>query len=365
MKGVCATLADEALSPLIRLRTACSATFSHKGRRTIGTAVLALALTACGQAASQQVAPPDPDQWRNITVTETPVDLGAAKVGALTFRGGVQLRSTDYAFGGLSGLVVLDDGRLIAISDNGDWLSARIALNEAGDLVGITEPRMALMRGEDGQPFADKEAGDSEDVTQLPDGRFAVSFEQVQRVRIYDLNRDGPFGAAQRAPALAEAQLLPHNEGLEALTTDQSGALIVGAEHGDQRGHMIWRAPLDAQSPVPPLARFRMRAGYGLAGFARLPNGDILALERFFAPVVGIRIRLEQLDHGALEQGRAEAREIAYFGPPLSIDNFEGVSAVRRADGGVRLYLISDNNFSRRQRTLLYAFDLDLPAAAH
>ncbi|HVZ99730.1 MAG TPA: esterase-like activity of phytase family protein [Caulobacterales bacterium] len=322
-------------------------------------AFLALLLAACGVASSQQRAQFDPDQWRNISVVATPVALGAEKVGALTFRGGLDLRSTDFAFGGLSGLVVLDDGRLVAVSDNGDWLSARIDLNERGDLVGVAEARMALMRGADGQPFDSKEAGDSEDVTQLPDGRFAVSFEQIQRIRIYDLNRDGPFGAAAWGPPLADVRRLPRNEGLEAITTDRSGALLVGAEHGDRRGHMIWRAPLNAREPVAPLARLRLRAGYGLAGFARLPDGDIVALERFYAPVIGVRIRLERLDAAALAEGRVEARELALFAPPLALDNFEGVAAVRRPDGGARLYLVSDNNFSPRQRTLLFAFDLD------
>ena len=41
---------------------------------------------------------------------------------------------------------------------------------------------------------------------------------------------------------------------------------------------------------------------------------------------------------------------------PLTVDNFEGISVVRRR-GGVRFYILSDDNFSTEQRTLLLAFD--------
>ncbi|MES1200462.1 MAG: esterase-like activity of phytase family protein [Pseudomonadota bacterium] len=329
--------------------------------KAIAGVLLALALAACSEAVSQQPppAPIDPDHWRDVNVVARPVELGGDRVGDLSFRGGLELTSRDFAFGGLSGLVVGDDLSVVAITDNGDWFQGKLTLDDVGRLVGVADGQMALMRGTNGKPFESKEAGDSEDITRLPDGRYAVSFEQIQKVRIYNLPRDGPFGHAEWGPELARARTLPNNEGLEALTTDADGALLVGAEHGDRRGHMIWRAPLDAAAPVQPVARLRMGVGFGLAGFARLPDGDIIALERFYAPVVGVRIRLERLDGAALRQGRVAAREIAYFQPPLAIDNFEGVSAVRRADGGTRLYLISDNNFSARQRTLLYAFDLD------
>ena len=43
--------------------------------------------------------------------------------------------------------------------------------------------------------------------------------------------------------------------------------------------------------------------------------------------------------------------------PPLTVDNFEGIAVVPRATGGIRLYLVSDDNGSATQRTYLLAFD--------
>ena len=39
------------------------------------------------------------------------------------------------------------------------------------------------------------------------------------------------------------------------------------------------------------------------------------------------------------------------------MDNFEGLAALPGKAGVVRFYLISDDNFSSSQRTLLLAFD--------
>ena len=46
---------------------------------------------------------------------------------------------------------------------------------------------------------------------------------------------------------------------------------------------------------------------------------------------------------------------------PLTVDNFEGVAGLPRPDGSVRFYLISDDNFSPAERTLLLAFDWTPP----
>jgi hypothetical protein len=213
------------------------------------------------------------------------------------------------------------------------------------------------MRDEDGEPFPNKAAGDSEDLAQLTDGRFAVSFEQTQSIRIYDLNRDGPFGPAIAGPRLAETEALPSNSGLEALTSSGEGVLIVGAEGGPAATTPIWRVPLDARSPVEPSARYPLAHGYSLTSMDRLPDGGFVALERFFAPVIGPRARITRFQFNA--QGGIDAvEELARLASPMPVDNFEAISAVRMPDGATRLYIVSDDNFSRRQRTLLLAFDI-------
>src|SRR5258708_1052196 len=91
-----------------------------------------------------------------------------------------------------------------------------------------------------------------------------------------------------------------------------------------------------------------------------MPNGDLVALERFYAPVIGARARIVRVPASELHASDAPMRveRLAQLGPPHPVDNFEGVSALRMPNGATRIYVVSDNNFSARQRTYIFAFDV-------
>jgi hypothetical protein len=93
----------------------------------------------------------------------------------------------------------------------------------------------------------------------------------------------------------------------------------------------------------------------------RAPDGAFVALERFYAPVIGARARITRFPAAALNargESLPEVEELALLAPPLAIDNFEAIATTRSVDGTTRLYILSDDNFSDRQRTLLLAFDI-------
>jgi hypothetical protein len=312
-------------------------------------------LAACERAATAPIM----EQWRTIEVTATPADLGAAQVGRLQFRGGLELGSPRY-FGGLSGIELVDGDRLLILNDDAEWFDTRLVLDEAGDLIGLTPVRYTLMRDGRGEPFANQRTGDSEDLAQLADGRFAVSFEQTQTIRLFDFNRDGPFGASVAGPRLAGAQSLPANAGLEAVTTTADGRLLIGAEGGGGRTP-LWRVSLDAAEPAAPFKYYPLADGYSLTALDRLPDGGFVAVERFYAPVIGARVRITRFSEEALDAPGAVLSGIevlAEIAPPLLLDNFEAITATRGPNGATRLYVVSDNNYNRRQRTLLYVFDI-------
>lgn len=316
---------------------------------------LALFLGACSPLAAQA---PIAEQWRAVAVEAIPVEFGAQQAGALLFRGGLELRSTDSAFGGLSGMEVFEDGRLIAVSDNGAWFDAQLVLDDAGALVGVSGMRTALMRDVSSAAFGSKEEGDAEALAQLQDGRFAVAFEQRQAILFYDMNRDGPFGAATPGPPLAGVGALPANVGLEAIATLANGDLLIGAEGGGAGDTPLWRASPQASEGVASEVRYRAAPGFSLTSLDRLPNGDVIALERFYAPVIGPRARITRFQEDALAGGVIAPAELARLAPPHALDNFEAIAAIALPDGETRLYILSDDNFNARQRTLLLAFDL-------
>jgi hypothetical protein len=50
-------------------------------------------------------------------------------------------------------------------------------------------------------------------------------------------------------------------------------------------------------------------------------------------------------------------QEVVELRPPLTLDNFEGLAVHRLGDGSLRLTLVSDDNFSPLQRTLIVQFE--------
>jgi hypothetical protein len=307
---------------------------------------------------------PNSDAWAPVRVAARPValapmDASLTSVGPLVFRGGLELQSDDPRFGGLSGLSVSEDGRLVAVSDRAQWLVARLVLDAEGDLRGLVDARMAEIRDNKGEKFRKREDGDSEDVTRLADGRFAVSFEQTHSIRIYDLDVKGPTAAPDAELKLAGTRPLGDNESLESLAPLGDGILTAGeGELG--RNAPFWIVPLASGAPPRPRGTTSTKQFYSLVSLAPLPDGDFLAMERIFAPIVGARLHFRRISREGLlaTPARWEGPAVADLEPPESLDNFEGLAVTRGPDGGVRLYIISDDNFSAVQRTLLYAFDL-------
>jgi hypothetical protein len=319
--------------------------------------ILAVIAVAAAAACAPMHGGSSEEQWVTVRVDVVPVEASMEQVGRLAWRGGVELRTRSPMFVSLSGIEVLDDGRLVGISDEADWVTGDLMLDDRGYLTGFANARAALMRDEHGDAFTTKSEGDSEGLAQLPDGRFAVSFERTNLIRIYDFNRDGPFGQAARGPRLDEVDDLPGNSGLEALAA-MDNALFAGAEGGDHRTTPVWLLPLEAREPVGPRFRYPLSDGFSLTGMDRLPDGSFVALERFYAPVIGPRARITRFTLPSGDRRRIEPEQLALLEAPFPVDNFEGISAVRLPNGATRIYIVSDNNNSAQQRTLLLAFDL-------
>ena len=91
---------------------------------------------------------------------------------------------------------------------------------------------------------------------------------------------------------------------------------------------------------------YRGKAPYRPTDAATLPNGDIVVLERRASILGGFGARIVRVSAEDIQPG-AElfGTELAVFEPPVTTDNYEGISAVRQPDGKVMLYVVSDDNF--------------------
>jgi hypothetical protein len=266
-------------------------------------------------------------------------------VGRFTYAGGLVLTSPDTGrLHGLSDLKVWPDGRLLSVGDEGDLFEARLVLDARGRLAGVTDGQLRPLIGEDGRPLPEegKDEADSEGIAELANGDRLVSLERDDRILLYP----AAGGPPRRVPAPDEH--FPYNLGMEGLAEDPeagSDAYVVGGEASGQ----TWICHLS--SGCQASVRVRKDQEQGLSAVATLPGGRRAYLLRAFSPLKGVRVTLRVTD----AQG-ATLDELA-LAAPLTVDNYEGVAALPRPDGTVRFYLISDDNFSRLQRTLLLALD--------
>lgn len=313
-----------------------------------GAVAAALALSACS---GQPPLPAHPiAAGPQVGVQATPVPLLAAnpaqdRVGAFVYAGGVELTSADTSrLHGLSDLKVWPDGRLLSVSDEGDVFEGRLVLDGAGRLVGVTGGKLWPLTGEDGQPLSahGKQESDSEGIAELANGDRLVSLERDDRILLYP----AAGGPPRRAPS--PNVVFPDNLGMEALTDAPAlgpDAYIVGGEASGQ----TWICRLSSGCADSVLVA--KSEEFGLTAVTPLPGGGRAYLLRAFSVLQGVRILLRVTDAGGTTVDELK------LAAPLTVDNLEGIAALPQADGSVRFYLISDDNFSKLQRTLLLAFD--------
>jgi hypothetical protein len=139
-----------------------------------------------------------------------------------------------------------------------------------------------------------------------------------------------------------------------------AGTLIAFSERG-----LDGAADLDAfliGGPSPGGFAVKRSSNYDISDAALLPGGDILLLERKFSWTSGLAVRLRRIPLAEIKPG-ALADGAVLFEADLGyeIDNMEGLSVHRSAGGETVLTLISDDNFSLFQRTLLLQFTLTEP----
>ena len=96
---------------------------------------------------------------------------------------------------------------------------------------------------------------------------------------------------------------------------------------------------------------------------ATLPNGDVLLVERHYSPMAGVsiqykRITVAEIDAALATGDPVAGTVIARFGGGYTIDNMEALATRVTEAGDVLIYVMSDNNFSRRQQSLLMVYRL-------
>lgn len=291
------------------------------------------------------------------------------RAGSLVYRGGLVLGSSDARFGGLSDIAVNETGsEILAISDNGRWVRARLSYDESGDLAGFGDVTIAPMLGMDGMPIEGNIGDrDSEGLTLERahdlNGPAIVSFERNVRVWRYDLAQ-GFRALPSNVPIGSWVNALHNNAQLEAVTLIRPDTLAVFGEMKVNPGDDILGG-LEGYPGGPRALTTRMASvvphdPHAVTSAGLAPDGSLFLLERRISPAAGVGMELRRIPASELHQGaRMDGEVLANLSfQDANIDNMEGIALRRGANGETFLYLMSDNNFSALQRTLLLMFEL-------
>jgi len=326
-------------------------------------------------ARAQTSAPgrrPEPDEVasteaQRIDVHARPIeafdlrDRDRRQFGALQFRSGLVLTSPFRGFGGLSALRLDPAGqRSVSLSDHGTWFTGRIVYSGAA-MTGLTDVEAAPLLGPDGEPFTKRKWYDSESLA-FDGGTAYVGFERVNQIVKFDFGRDGVRARGQPIAVPPAVRKLPNNKGLESLVVAPKGGPLAGtliaiSERGLDASRNIEGFLIGGRTP----GQFAVRRTeeFDVSDAALLPSGELLILERKFSWLQGVHIRIRKIPLNAVAPG-ATVDGPAIFAADLGneIDNMEGLDVHIDASGDTVLTMVSDDNFSMLQRTLLLQFTL-------
>lgn len=278
-----------------------------------------------------------------LSLAAEPVALGEGRLGrGVALLGAWVLRADSPDFGGISGLLVEGD-RMIAVTDRGHWIEARI---DPAAEPPLSQARIAPMLGAGGRPLS----GASTDAEALArsDGALWVGFEQDHRLmrhvgagRLSDTVRPRDFGR------------LRANAGVEGLATLPDGSLLAIAEAREDDGFPVW-----VLRPRGAIRRGRLpaRTIHDVTAADIGPDERLYLLQRHYSVATGVSMRLLRYDLGpeGMPDPGSEV-ELALYESQSGIDNMEGLAAVPHPEGGILLWIVSDDNFNPPQRTLLLA----------
>jgi hypothetical protein len=346
-------------------------------RRRLLSSAAAVSFAAMPVLARAQAAIESPDQTSAaapvaIEVKARPIasfdtrDRSHLRFGALQFRSGLVLTSSYPGFGGLSGLRLDAKGeRFISFSDKGTWFTGRIVY-QGNEMIGLADVEAAPMLGPDGKPLTARGWYDSESIAidgaQIENSQIYIGLERVNQVLRFDFSKGFTRSRGEVVPMPPAVKKLPYNKGLEALLfvprgLPLTGTLIAFSERGlDANGNLI---AFLVGGPTPGQFSVRRSQKFDISDATLLPSGDILLLERKFSLVEGLNVRIRRVALKSLAPGALVDGPVI-FEADLGdeVDNMEGIDSFVTPEGDTVLTMVSDDNFSLIQRTLMLQFTL-------
>ncbi|TCP84337.1 hypothetical protein C8J31_108144 [Rhizobium sp. PP-CC-2G-626] len=316
-----------------------------------------------------QAAKPEPDRPVTETMTIFSKTIETFRFGSdqrvfgkLEFIGGLDLTSDNALFGAFSSIRFRPDGaHFVGVLDTAHWLEGRIERDPGGRLSGFGDVTVTSMKDRQGRTESAKARMDSEGVA-LRGDQVLVSFEGDARVDIYPDPGFTQSRPLKTLPILLPRDRLKRNRSLEMVAVSPqdsplAGAPVIVAELSFDKDDHLLAAVLEG--PRKGVFGVVQKDPFAVTDGAFLPNGDLLLLERRFSFAAGLgmeirRIKADDIRPGAVVDGEVLiSADLGY-----QIDNMEGLDVVVQPNGDIHLILVSDDNHSILERSLMLEFKL-------
>ncbi|MFT4716476.1 MAG: hypothetical protein ACI861_000179 [Paracoccaceae bacterium] len=250
-------------------------------------------------------------------------------------------------FGGFSSLEVSKDGRKFTSTSDRGAIVTGVLLREDGKITGVANAEIQPLLDAKSQPLANYFV-DAEGLAIDGKGRMFISFEADHRVWRYDAISAKPV-KLDTHPGFKDLQ---NNSGLEALAIDAAGTLYTLPERSGEwdRPFPVFRyrnGKWDDALEIPRRDKFLpVGADFG-------PDSWFYLLERDFAWYAGFSSRIRRFqvtDKGFVNE---EILLTTGFG---THGNLEGIAVWENDEGGIRLTMIADDNFSGFLSTVIVEY---------
>ncbi|AJY46216.1 esterase-like activity of phytase family protein [Martelella endophytica] len=308
--------------------------------------LLALALFSAPATASE------------VAVSATPIEhfgtvTNEIRFGQLEYLGGMTLSGLHS----ISAIRFLPDNRsFIAVADDGYWIDGSITRDANRRLSGLTDVDVTAMKNAKGV-HAGKSGMDAESLT-IAGNRLLVGFEGKHRIDSYPLKGHDTATAKPGPDFLIPIYELRRNGSFEALATNADGRTVVIAEQSIDTDGNLFAAIVEGRGKG--IFKVVKRQGFDVTDAAYLPDGNLLILERRFSLLAGVAMRIRLIDGDAIRAGAVVDGPVIMQanGGQHHIDNMEGMALLPMADGSLHLILVSDDNASPLQDTIMLEFKL-------